>query len=442
MLARLSLPTASSSPPPPPPPPTPCLSSQDCIHRANHLGLSIGGGGYAFTGWYGTKGCYTYDNTSEYHGIAFYGLGGNYADMALPVTGQKIRVTCEPLLPPSLPPPPPPSFFRVLPSDSCDAATRELSRNSYSSQPGDRRANRSGAASHQTESRCRAPLHRSRPSTASATVNSPGAGCGVGFRGLWPGVATRQQPAATVCGDVPCSPYPTSPPWPPPPFRRPPAFRRPTAAPFAVLTAATRAYSAATATAILAIPFAVLRACSPHRLRRHHLSPPSHHLATTLAPPLFIIIHRSRGRGSDVDAFQNNLSRFSESPTSSRDGGGLAVGEAGSRRPPPNATINATATPPATPPPPPAIAPHVAAPAPSRSPSRASDRGGEERVGGSRTERRLSQHARRHRLASHPHIIYARAVLCRPADPRSPPPPPSAPLVRRRRTSCPCSLGR
>ena len=50
-------------------------SEQACRDAAKALGLKLGGGGYAFSGAYSLKGCYSY-RSGTYAGIAFYGTGG------------------------------------------------------------------------------------------------------------------------------------------------------------------------------------------------------------------------------------------------------------------------------------------------------------------------------------------------------------------------------
>jgi hypothetical protein len=55
-------------------------TAADCETEALAKGLRIGGEGYDFEGDYGTKGCYAYDS-GTYEGIAFFGTGGDPADM-------------------------------------------------------------------------------------------------------------------------------------------------------------------------------------------------------------------------------------------------------------------------------------------------------------------------------------------------------------------------
>ena len=51
------------------------LTESDCKAAARRQGLSIGGAGWAFSGDFVTKGCYTY-SAGEFAGHAFYGTGG------------------------------------------------------------------------------------------------------------------------------------------------------------------------------------------------------------------------------------------------------------------------------------------------------------------------------------------------------------------------------
>ena len=51
------------------------LTETDCNAAARRQGLSIGGAGWAFSGDFATKGCYTY-SAGEFAGHAFYGTGG------------------------------------------------------------------------------------------------------------------------------------------------------------------------------------------------------------------------------------------------------------------------------------------------------------------------------------------------------------------------------
>ena len=65
-----------------------------CETEALTKGLRIGGEGYDFEGDYGTKGCYAYDS-GTYEGIAFFGTGGDAADMEAEAqtTNGQYRVT-------------------------------------------------------------------------------------------------------------------------------------------------------------------------------------------------------------------------------------------------------------------------------------------------------------------------------------------------------------
>ena len=57
-------------------------SLEACEYAGKRLGLQLGGIGYAFSGDYDAKGCYTYDS-GEYHGMIFYGTGGSEDEMKL-----------------------------------------------------------------------------------------------------------------------------------------------------------------------------------------------------------------------------------------------------------------------------------------------------------------------------------------------------------------------
>ena len=69
-------------------------TAADCATEAIAKGLRIGGEGYDFEGDYGTKGCYAYDS-GAYEGIAFFGTGGDAADMEAEAqtTNGQYRVT-------------------------------------------------------------------------------------------------------------------------------------------------------------------------------------------------------------------------------------------------------------------------------------------------------------------------------------------------------------
>ena len=55
-------------------------SLKACENAIEKLGLSKGGGGYEFDGYYGRKGCYAYKSGS-WANMAFYGIGGTDDDM-------------------------------------------------------------------------------------------------------------------------------------------------------------------------------------------------------------------------------------------------------------------------------------------------------------------------------------------------------------------------
>jgi hypothetical protein len=68
-------------------------TAADCEIEALAKGLRIGGEGYDFEGDYGTKGCYAYDS-GAWEGIAFFGTGGDAADMEAEVKPSRAyRVT-------------------------------------------------------------------------------------------------------------------------------------------------------------------------------------------------------------------------------------------------------------------------------------------------------------------------------------------------------------
>jgi hypothetical protein len=62
-------------------------SAKACEEAAKLAGKEMGGRGYAFEGWYGTKGCYTYAD-GPYKNHVYYGLGGGDADDTEPSTLQ------------------------------------------------------------------------------------------------------------------------------------------------------------------------------------------------------------------------------------------------------------------------------------------------------------------------------------------------------------------
>ena len=57
-------------------------SEKACLDAIISLGLEQGGHGYAFSGGYGTKGCYAYEaGNTKYGNMAFYGTGGSEDEM-------------------------------------------------------------------------------------------------------------------------------------------------------------------------------------------------------------------------------------------------------------------------------------------------------------------------------------------------------------------------
>ena len=66
---------------------------QCCAKSAEAKGLSLGGGGYDFSGDFRPKGCYTYAS-GTYDGMAFFGTGGNIAEMDTDLAMPKVRVRC------------------------------------------------------------------------------------------------------------------------------------------------------------------------------------------------------------------------------------------------------------------------------------------------------------------------------------------------------------
>ena len=73
-----------------------CMTEDSCKKVAESLGLKIGGGGYAFSGSYSTKGLYAY-NSGNYSGMAFFGKGGTEAQMKQPINHPKYRPTPPPV---------------------------------------------------------------------------------------------------------------------------------------------------------------------------------------------------------------------------------------------------------------------------------------------------------------------------------------------------------
>ena len=89
-----------------------CMTEDSCKKVAESLGLKIGGGGYAFSGSYSTKGLYAY-NSGNYSGMAFFGKGGTEAQMKQPINHPKYRPT----------PPPPAATDEKVPQQSSEATT-------------------------------------------------------------------------------------------------------------------------------------------------------------------------------------------------------------------------------------------------------------------------------------------------------------------------------
>jgi len=72
-------------------------SKEACEEAATALGLSLGGGGFNFTGNYVSKGCYTY-SSGTYAQYAYYGTGGTDAEISntslgFNSYGERIRVS-------------------------------------------------------------------------------------------------------------------------------------------------------------------------------------------------------------------------------------------------------------------------------------------------------------------------------------------------------------
>ena len=65
-------------------------SESHCRAIASEAGYALGGGGYGFSGSYGTKGCYAY-SSGEYANMAYW--GGSGATSA-GVPSPKIRISC------------------------------------------------------------------------------------------------------------------------------------------------------------------------------------------------------------------------------------------------------------------------------------------------------------------------------------------------------------
>ena len=70
-----------------------CNTQDACAAAAQAKGLILGGNGYAFSGSYGTKGCYSY-NGGKYIGMAYFGTGGTEAAMGAAPAAPKYRISC------------------------------------------------------------------------------------------------------------------------------------------------------------------------------------------------------------------------------------------------------------------------------------------------------------------------------------------------------------
>ena len=73
-----------------------CNTQDACAAAAQAKGLILGGNGYAFSGSYGTKGCYSY-NGGKYNGKAYFGTGGSPAQMEAAPAAPKYRISCAAL---------------------------------------------------------------------------------------------------------------------------------------------------------------------------------------------------------------------------------------------------------------------------------------------------------------------------------------------------------
>ena len=62
-----------------------------CSAIASEAGYALGGGGYSFSGSYGTKGCYAY-SSGEYANMAYWGGSGD--GYSAGVSSPKIRINC------------------------------------------------------------------------------------------------------------------------------------------------------------------------------------------------------------------------------------------------------------------------------------------------------------------------------------------------------------
>jgi hypothetical protein len=70
-----------------------CNTQDACAAAAQAKGLILGGSGYAFSGSYQTKGCYSY-NGGKYSGMAYFGTGGSPAQMEAAPAAPKYRISC------------------------------------------------------------------------------------------------------------------------------------------------------------------------------------------------------------------------------------------------------------------------------------------------------------------------------------------------------------
>ena len=72
--------------------PSACLTLEDCTKVAEYMGFQLGGGGFAFSGSFGTKGLYAYEKDKGYAGMAFFGTGGNTAQMEQSLSNSQYRL--------------------------------------------------------------------------------------------------------------------------------------------------------------------------------------------------------------------------------------------------------------------------------------------------------------------------------------------------------------
>ena len=70
-----------------------CNTQDACAAAAQAIGLELGGNGYAFSGSYQTKGCYSYES-GKYQGMAYFGTGGSPAQMEAAPAAPKYRISC------------------------------------------------------------------------------------------------------------------------------------------------------------------------------------------------------------------------------------------------------------------------------------------------------------------------------------------------------------